>query len=63
MFRWLRRRSEKPVKLAEPTPDVDQIAELTRILEEAGEPVGPEKPRPKGFSERGRRRSKRLRPF
>jgi len=28
------------VGLAEPSPDADQIAELTRILEEAGESVG-----------------------
>ena len=38
MFRCLRRRPEakKAVKLIEPLPDVDQIAELTRILEKAG---------------------------
>ncbi len=38
---WLRLRpeAEKPVKIIEPSPEVDKIAELTRILEETGEPV------------------------
>ncbi len=41
MFRWWPRRrpDETPVKLAEPLPKVDPLAELVRILEEAGEPV------------------------
>jgi hypothetical protein len=40
IFGWLRRRREarKPVKIAEPFPDVDPLQELTQILEEVGEP-------------------------